>query len=174
MLMPRPRAYSTGLTWLGRPLSLMVTSPVIGSHRGFLCPRGRSPSLLVVRGGGGAREPSWDRTRDAAASASRCARRSRRIMGMLDRWPDCGELDASRSPSCSRSRCDGSVVVARMSGAGWRTRSGEVESYGVGSGRGTRGSAAGGSSSSSMGEISWAGLRKGELPSAVCLARQIE
>lgn len=104
VLMPRPLAYSTGFTWLGLPLLLVVTSPVIGSHRGFFCPRGLSPSLLVVRGlegGTVACEPSCDRILDAAASASRCARRSRRLIGMLERGLSCGGLDTARSRSGS-------------------------------------------------------------------------
>lgn len=135
---PSPRANSTGLTWDGRPLPLFVISPVIGSHRGSFCPRGLSVTIV----------------RPPAAAASRCARRSRRIMGIFDRAPPPGlALEAvSEGGSVSRRRCwDGSEACAVVKE--------EVAIFVGGTGSG-RGRVAEASSSSSIGEMSYVGLQK--------------
>lgn len=133
---PKPRANSTGLTCDGRPLPLFVISPVIGSHRGSFCPRGLSVTIV----------------RPPAAAASRCARRSRRIIGILDRAAPTGEALGGVSGEgsvVSRRRCwDGSDACAVL----------EEEAIFVGGTGSGRGCVAEASSSSSMGEMSYVGL----------------
>lgn len=76
--MPSPRAYSAGFTCEGRPLSLVVRSPVMESHRTSL-PEGLSWGWCRA-----------SRLFFSRSAASDCFRRARRIMGMLLRAPCSG------------------------------------------------------------------------------------
>jgi hypothetical protein len=116
VVIPRPWAYSAGLTCGGLPVTLAVGSPVIASQR--TSPLCWSEGCVVAR-----RSRDWVSLR----AASDCFRRARRIIGMLERecWPSTDPwkvppvrealLGAGTATCLSSSRGETSRFLCRLS-----------------------------------------------------------